>query len=177
MKLHLLLNFSVAFVLTVNLNCKSQKNTPAVHSPSEPATKTETQMTTEPQKDSIIKSESNKPRESKSLPTSEDANQESEKNSKQGNENYRFNVSFYSKGEGTDREARERFMKLIENQSPKIEFEEVTWGREGEVDYCLKLSELNKDQQKQFINKARELLKTSELVHINENAPCVHKRE
>ena len=54
----------------------------------------------------------------------------------------------------------------------KIEMETVKWGREGETDYCLKLTELNQEEQAQFISDIKELLKTSKLVRFSENTAC-----
>ncbi len=71
-------------------------------------------------------------------------------NSTQTNEGiYRFNVSFISIGSGTDGKARQQFLDFIKEyetkNSVKIVYEIANWGREGETDYCLKLSELKKN--------------------------------
>ena len=94
---------------------------------------------------------------------------------------YRFIVSFISKGGGTDRNARQQFVQFAEDYGKKkgikIKAETINWGREGETDYCLKLSELNKREQKKFIDETKALLKTSELVRYNENEKCRHLRK
>lgn len=89
---------------------------------------------------------------------------------------YRLWVSFYSAGEGIDLATIEQFKKFIDSQAKKIAYEETSWGREGEVDYCLKLSELNSAEQADFIKNAKELLSKSKLVHVEENKKCVHKQ-
>lgn len=86
--------------------------------------------------------------------------------------NYRLTVSFYSKGEGTDYKTREEFDKFLEEFSPSVAVEKKRWGREGESDYCFKLSELTKAQQDDFVGKAKAILSKSQLVHIKENVPC-----
>jgi hypothetical protein len=53
-----------------------------------------------------------------------------------------------------------------------LKVETFRWGREGEIDYCLKLSELNNQQQVKFIADTKELLKKSELVRYYENRAC-----
>lgn len=93
---------------------------------------------------------------------------------------YRFTVSFISVGAGTDRKAKEKFNQFIlqfnEKNNVKINVEIAGWGREGETDYCLKLNELNKQQQDQFITETKELLKSSTLVRYTENSMCKHKK-
>jgi hypothetical protein len=60
------------------------------------------------------------------------------------------------------------------NKENKVELKVETfpWGREGEIDYCLKLSELNNQQQVKFIADTKEVLKKSELVRYYENRTC-----
>ena len=94
---------------------------------------------------------------------------------------YRFNVSFISIGSGTDSKAKQQFNEFItqfsNNNSVTITPEIVSWGREGETDYCLKLSELNNDLQNKFIAETKELLKISKLVRYKENSACRPKRK
>ncbi|HET7817863.1 MAG TPA: hypothetical protein VFL70_01010 [Bacteroidia bacterium] len=89
---------------------------------------------------------------------------------------YRVIVSFISIGEGIDHSIKGEFEKLISSHSPKINYEAIHWGREGEVDYCLNLLELPEKEQSDFVNKIKKLLTTSKLVNILENKPCIHKQ-
>ncbi len=93
---------------------------------------------------------------------------------------YRFNVSFISIGTGIDREAKQQFLDFIKEyeikHNVKIDTETATWGREGEIDYCLKLSELNSDDQRKFISDVKKLLKDNSLVQFSENTECRNKR-
>jgi len=91
-------------------------------------------------------------------------------------ENYRLHVSFISIGQGIDDETRQKFIDWVNNYPKKIVFEEAFWGREGEADYCFKLSEFSVSEQEDFIKKAKELLLGSNLVNINENVPCSHMK-
>ncbi len=90
-------------------------------------------------------------------------------------DSYRLVVSFYSVSSGIDLKGNEDFEKLLSAYPKKIAYEPTHWGREGEKDYCLKLSELSTAEQADFVKKAKELLSKSTLVHINENSDCVHK--
>lgn len=94
---------------------------------------------------------------------------------------YRFNVSFISIGSGTDSKAIQQFNAFIIlfNSTNKVTIvpEIVAWGREGETDYCLKLSELNVELQNKFIADTKELLKNSKLVRYKENSVCKQKRK
>lgn len=94
---------------------------------------------------------------------------------------YRFNVSFISIGSGTDRKAKQQFNEFItqfnNNNRVIITPEIVSWGREGETDYCLKLAELNNDLQNKFIADTKEILKTSKMVRYKENCTCRQMRK
>lgn len=93
---------------------------------------------------------------------------------------YRFSVSFISIGSGIDHKAKNRFVEFISqfnsNNKAVIEPEVVAWGREGETDYCFKLSEVNAAQQIKFIEETKELLKSSKDVRYNENCKCRKKQ-
>ncbi len=92
----------------------------------------------------------------------------------------RLVVAFYSEASGVDDKAIIRFEDSIGEYSGSlginIDYEKTHWGREGETDFCLELSELNAQQQADFVAKTRELLKTAEHVNIYENEPCRHRR-
>ena len=94
---------------------------------------------------------------------------------------YRFTVSFISIGSGTDSEARQQFSRFIQQFNKEnnitINTEITNWGREGEMDYCLKLNELNKQQQDRFIAETKKILKNSTLVRYNENSICEYKEK
>lgn len=103
-------------------------------------------------------------------------NSDSTNSNRMGNGNYDLVLSFYSIGAGIDNEAKESYDKFLDSYRDKVSVEETRWGREGEVDYCLKLSGLSEGEKNDFVEKSRNLLEKSKLVHINENAPCVHKK-
>jgi len=93
-----------------------------------------------------------------------------------GKQTARLVVSFYSICCGINQKAQaelDKFIRRYEKTKHKqLAKTAVSWGREGEIDYCLKLSELSPREQKRFISQVRLLLKKSKLVRINENAVC-----
>ena len=93
----------------------------------------------------------------------------------QQEDNYRLVISFYSIGEGIDTKVHEVYKNFLSTHPKKIAFEPTKWGREGETDYCLKLNELTPAEQDEFVKKSKDLLAKSKLIHVNENAKCVHK--
>lgn len=90
--------------------------------------------------------------------------------------NFRYKVSFVSIGEGIDQEALTNFKFFIsdfEKQNKvKLMPTIITWGREGELDYCFTLVNLPKNKQVYFIDESKEILRTSTLVRFDENCPC-----
>jgi hypothetical protein len=87
---------------------------------------------------------------------------------------FRLIVSFTSKGSGIDINAKEDFDRKLSNNPKKPVFEEVHWGREGEVDYHFTLSELTPQEQNEFVIDTREFMSTSPTVIVSENAAPLH---
>jgi hypothetical protein len=89
---------------------------------------------------------------------------------------YRFRVSFVSIGTGVDRNAKRQFIQYINEFGQKhnitLKYESVSWGKEGEVDYCFKLSEVKQNLQHEFIDGLKNVLKNSTLVRYHEYATC-----
>lgn len=89
---------------------------------------------------------------------------------------YHLVVSFFSVAYGIDHKAKTALDNLITEDTlqnkKRIIVEKTPWGREGELDYCIDLQYLEKKSQTEFINKAKALLSSSNLVHIKENEPC-----
>lgn len=93
---------------------------------------------------------------------------------------YRLIVSFISIGEGTDRNGKEMLDSFLNewktNQKKEVKYETIGWGREGEVDFCFPLTELNEKEQTQFVSGIKEKFKDHQLIQFAENEPCRHKR-
>jgi hypothetical protein len=94
---------------------------------------------------------------------------------------YRFIVSMYSIGEGTDLEAANAMQAYLTEYRArtglKLPVFAVPWGREGEVDFCFTLDELNPSAQKEFIAGLKQKLEFSNLVQYAENERCSHLRD
>ncbi|GAB4140793.1 MAG: hypothetical protein Fur0041_15990 [Bacteroidia bacterium] len=93
-----------------------------------------------------------------------------------GNETCRLVISFISRGSGIDLKAKDDFIKWLNEHPKKPQYEESTWGREGEVNVCLKLEEFSTRERDIFIRDARTILSGNELVIIQENVPCAKRR-
>ncbi|MBT8195756.1 MAG: hypothetical protein KJO64_04980 [Bacteroidia bacterium] len=93
---------------------------------------------------------------------------------------YRIIVSFISWGAGVDPDARKKMDNCIaenqENTEIEVAFEDMPWGREGEVDFCFTLSELGEEEQENFVASMKKAFEGNELVQIYENSPAIHKR-
>ena len=89
---------------------------------------------------------------------------------------YRLIVSFISKGAGTDSQKRTAFLAYVDGHALKPTYKTVTWGREGETDYCFNLSELkSKKDLVTFIDEIKKIAAGSDMMKVSENAECMHK--
>ena len=62
-----------------------------------------------------------------------------------------------------------RFLKKY----PTVTYSKINWGKQGELDYCFKLSELKPEEQERFIKKVKKLLGAdSRFITIQENISC-----
>jgi len=91
-------------------------------------------------------------------------------------ERARLIVSFYSPGNGIDNEAHQLFAKEILESNKEIKYSKVSWGREGEVDYCFQLANMTAGEQAVFVDKVMDLLRNSERIHFYENEACRENR-
>ena len=93
---------------------------------------------------------------------------------------YSLVVSFYSIGGGIDRAVAQEFDYLIkdfqEQFGDDFSAERVSWGREGEIDYCIQLGKLKTASLNSFKSRAEIILKKTDRVHSKENAPCIRRR-
>lgn len=116
---------------------------------------------------------STKKKQAETVKTSTNSNQAS-------GDTYRFIVSFISKGSGIDSKTNEKFTKFVAEFEQKkglvLSKDIINWGKEGESDYCFKLSELNANEQITFINESKSLLEESDLVITEENKISKHKK-
>ncbi len=103
------------------------------------------------------------------------SSQTTEAGSSSSEQTYRIILSFTSKGAGTSAEKRETFLNYVQSHPKKPAYKEVLWGREGETDYCLTLSELSKKEQLTFVEEVKKAMAGSDQVIITENAVSQHR--
>ncbi len=82
----------------------------------------------------------------------------------------RLAIGFNSIGSGIDAAAFDKIEAYIKAHPKKPAYELIPMGREGERDICMSLKEMNKDEQKTFIDEIKKMSKTSDRVQVNENA-------
>lgn len=83
----------------------------------------------------------------------------------------RLVVSFISKGEGIDMKTEENF-KVWLAERPQFTYEVTHWGREGEVNYCFRMSNIDGRQQEVFVRDVRTFMADKELVIVSEWTKC-----
>ena len=76
-------------------------------------------------------------------------------------------IDFISKGSGIDAESFTKIEEFIKTHPKKPAYETKQKGREGETKFILKLTELNKEEQKAFIADIKSLIIKHDLVLIN----------
>lgn len=90
-----------------------------------------------------------------------------------GPESFRLVISFISIGEGTDLNAAtdlNSFISRFESQTGKsIAYIMIPWGREGEVDCCFEMNELDQITQSKFIADVKAAFSGRKLIQITEN--------
>jgi hypothetical protein len=82
-----------------------------------------------------------------------------------------MNVSFRSIGAGIDRKSYKSFLLFkdqFENaEKVKLTYEQIFWGREGEMDYCFHYQGLNEKQIVKFEKEIKELFIESKSVYYS----------
>lgn len=88
----------------------------------------------------------------------------------------RFTVSFYSPGSGINYMAARKLDSFIANYQTNnnvtLTVYKTPWGREGEVDYCFKLSNLDSKKADALVQQVKDLLKGEDRINYKENTPC-----
>jgi len=83
----------------------------------------------------------------------------------------RLKVSFLSEGEGIDYKTKEEFEKWLAMRE-KFTYETTSWGRQGEVNYCFRMTNISTREQDIFVRDVRTFLVDKELVVVSEYAKC-----
>ena len=88
-------------------------------------------------------------------------------------------ISFFSIGQGVDYLKKQAFDKLLkdfeEKEKVSLTTESYPWGREGEVDVCIRFTGLSKKQQSALIAQIEHLIRESSLIRMGRNVSCEHK--
>jgi hypothetical protein len=92
-------------------------------------------------------------------------------------ETFRLVVSFISKGAGPDNTKSAALLAYIGVHPKKPTYTVAHWGREGETDYCLHLTELTKSEQVNFVANVNKMMAGSDMVFVKENAESAHSRK
>jgi len=85
-----------------------------------------------------------------------------------------FVVSFASIGAGIDDQTRAEFVALLERLGDDVRYAEVPWGMEGEVDYCIDLTERTDAQAPAIEAELRQLAERGKYVTIEKDRTCPH---
>jgi len=93
---------------------------------------------------------------------------------------YSLVVSFYSIGSGIDFNVAKEYNQMLSSYTTSdgllLDFDKVSWGREGETDFCIRLNSFSKKEKEIFLEKSEGILKKTERVHTKGNASCRQKR-
>lgn len=90
-------------------------------------------------------------------------------------ETYYMVVSFYSPGNGIDHKMKKEYIEFINTYTGSVIYEEISWGKEGEIDLCITFIGKSTQKEHDFIKESRKLLSASHRINIYENSECRHK--
>lgn len=161
----------ILIIITISLStsCKSKKEATSIENKN--AVNQTEEMSAHTQKDQVLETKKVALDEAKTVDLKADNKQEII---------YSMVVSFFSRGSGIDfkiaREFDNYIKKFEAEHSENFVYEIVTWGREGEVDYCIQFPKLNKEMARIFVDGSNEILSKTELVHSKLDAECKRKR-
>lgn len=81
-------------------------------------------------------------------------------------------VSFYSIAYGIDSGARAALDAYLSEYEKVLTVEKRSWGREGEVDYCLFAPTLTEAQKSEHVQAIRALLSKGKNLHLYTDKAC-----
>lgn len=92
----------------------------------------------------------------------------------------KYTISFSSKGEGYDADAKQAIIKFIKDYELKkdvaLKYFEIPWGKEGEFDMCFNLDNMGPHVRKDFATKMNKFIVKYPLVQGITNQPCRSNR-
>ena len=92
---------------------------------------------------------------------------------------YSLIMAFWSQSSGPDRKSHKAFndyIDAIDNKDKKISIEKVSWGREGEKDYCINFLCIKKKERLKITADLKAIAESSKITALRENASCKHKK-
>ena len=81
-------------------------------------------------------------------------------------------ISFFSYGSGIDRKKKDAFVNYIAINYPDIQYESVKWGKEGEIDFCIKKHSLNQQEIIEIEKYIEQLISSSNRIKLLKNTAC-----
>jgi len=92
------------------------------------------------------------------------------------NDSIRLNVAFNSPGSGINGQALKQLKGYIErfetDNNLTLTYYQIPWGREGEVDFCFKLSTIDSKKAEEFVTGVKNLIGKADRVTMKENCNC-----
>jgi hypothetical protein len=91
---------------------------------------------------------------------------------------YTFSISFISKGEGVKHALIEQVDATINPllEAGYLQLDRIEWGREGEIDYCVRVIAIPPDLESELYTFLQEMDTAEELMFFSPDGSCLHKR-
>ena len=83
-----------------------------------------------------------------------------------------FTVSFFSYGNGVDRKSMKQFINHLDKNYSAINYYTIKWGKEGETDICINITEPKSNQINQLEKDIKDLLSNKKNIRVIKNKPC-----
>jgi len=84
----------------------------------------------------------------------------------------KFIISFYSPGNGIDYKTKKEYDDFLTKEYANLEVHQKSWGREGEVDYCVNIELLTKKEKASFVLKSIAILNKSSKINYSNSDSC-----
>ena len=68
-----------------------------------------------------------------------------------------------------------QFIEFLNSYTGSVIYEEIPWGKEGEIDFCITFIGPSTEKEHEFIVESRKLLAASDRVNIHEDHACWYK--
>lgn len=85
-------------------------------------------------------------------------------------------VNFTSKGSGINYKVKNNIDQLLQDKYSEIQIVKTSYGREGEIEYCVNLVDLKAKNVSRFTNDIKETIGDAPTVKYFENRQCREKK-